>query len=228
MVNNLEQKIVLSQLPVAEGACFGSHIEDHELTCLPNTRVDLLQDWVKNPEGARVFWLNGMAGTGKSTISRTVAQRLDDDKMLGASFFFKTGEAERSTLSRFFSTIAADMVIKVPEVSTAVKEALHEDADFRKRVPGQQPKNLVIEPLMRSQGHRPDHPIVLIVDALDERKRDQEIYLLINLFTDFSPMKMSQLKIFITSRPEIPNRRAFGKATAGSYHPVILHELPEP
>jgi hypothetical protein len=196
MVNNLEQKIVLSQLPVAEGVCFGSHTEDHELTCLPNTRVDLLQqiqDWVKNPEGARVFWLNGMAGTGKSTISRTVAQRLDDDKMLGASFFFKTGEAERSTLSRFFSTIAADMVIKVPEFSTAVKEALHEDADFRKRVPGQQLKNLVIEPLMRSQGHRPDHPTVLIVDALDECKRDQEIYLLINLFTDFSPMKISQL-----------------------------------
>ncbi|KAK7219594.1 hypothetical protein V2G26_007597 [Clonostachys chloroleuca] len=34
MVNNLDQNIVLSQLPVAEEACFGSHTEDHELTCL--------------------------------------------------------------------------------------------------------------------------------------------------------------------------------------------------
>ncbi|CAG9988698.1 unnamed protein product [Clonostachys byssicola] len=58
-------------------------------------------------------------------------------QMLGASFFFKTGEAERSTLSRFFSTIAADMVIKIPEFGTAVKEALDKDADFRRRAPGQ-------------------------------------------------------------------------------------------
>ncbi|CAH0023605.1 unnamed protein product [Clonostachys rhizophaga] len=231
MVNELDQNIVLTQLPVAEGACFGSHTEDHELTCLPNTRVDLLrqiQDWVKDLDGPRVFWLNGMAGTGKSTISRTVAQHLDDNKMLGASFFFKTGEAERSTLSKFFSTIAADMVIKIPEFGTALKQALDKDADFRKRAPGQQLKNLVIEPLMRSQKHRTDHPIVLIVDALDECERYQDIDLLINLFTDSSLMTVPHLKIFITSRPEIPNRRAFGKATAGSYHPVILHELLEP
>ncbi|VUC20528.1 unnamed protein product [Clonostachys rosea] len=230
-ISQVDQKIVLSQLPVAEGACFGSEPEDHELTCLPNTRVDLLQqihDWVRNPNVARVFWLNGMAGTGKSTISRTVAQRLDDDKILGASFFFKTGEAERNSLSKFFSTIAADMAIKVPEFSTAVKEALDKDPDFRKRAPGKQLKDLVIEPLMRSQKHRLDRPIVLIVDALDECDRDQDIDLLVNLFTDPSVMKMPYLKFFITSRPEIPNRRAFGRATEGTYQPVILHQLPQP
>ncbi|CAG9988699.1 unnamed protein product [Clonostachys byssicola] len=85
-----------------------------------------------------------------------------------------------------------------------------------------------MEPLMKAQKHRPDHPIVLIVDALDECERYEDIDLLIDLFTDSSVMKLSQWKIFITSRLEIPNRRAFGKATAGSYHPVTLHELPEP
>jgi hypothetical protein len=38
-------------------------------------KPDLLQQiitWSENPNGACIFWLNGMAGTGKSTIARTL------------------------------------------------------------------------------------------------------------------------------------------------------------
>ncbi|KAF5263420.1 hypothetical protein FOXYS1_5834, partial [Fusarium oxysporum] len=64
-------------LPVAAGAAFDSHAEEHNPTCLPDTRVELLDDiarWIDDPDAKPVFWLNGKAGTGKSTISRTVAQ----------------------------------------------------------------------------------------------------------------------------------------------------------
>ncbi|KAF8525024.1 hypothetical protein BDD12DRAFT_923863 [Trichophaea hybrida] len=55
------------------------------------TRVDLLQQivtWSKDPSGACIFWLNGAAGTGKSTIARTVARTWANENQLGASFFF--------------------------------------------------------------------------------------------------------------------------------------------
>jgi len=42
-----------------------------------------------------MFWLNGVSGTGKSTISRTVAQGFEREAVLGASSFFKRGERDR-------------------------------------------------------------------------------------------------------------------------------------
>ncbi|MCJ1279827.1 hypothetical protein MMC21_007651 [Puttea exsequens] len=70
----------LSLLPFATNAPFNSYDHQHEPACLPNTRVDLLRDiynWADR-EGRQdercIFWLNGLAGTGKSTISCTVAR----------------------------------------------------------------------------------------------------------------------------------------------------------
>ncbi len=41
---SLEQKIILDKLPIAAGASFDSHAEEHNPTCLPNTRVKILKD----------------------------------------------------------------------------------------------------------------------------------------------------------------------------------------
>ena len=45
--------------------------------CLGGTRIEILQqleEWLENKQGQRVFWLNGLAGTGKSTIAQTFAE----------------------------------------------------------------------------------------------------------------------------------------------------------
>jgi Mrp family chromosome partitioning ATPase len=105
---NIDQKLDLSKLPVAIGASFNSHNEEHNARCLPNTRTALLDEittWANNKNGKSIFWLSGMAGTGKSTIARTVAQSFASHGQLGASFFFKKGEGERGNASRFFTTI---------------------------------------------------------------------------------------------------------------------------
>jgi tRNA A37 threonylcarbamoyladenosine biosynthesis protein TsaE len=70
---------------------------------------ELLQqiaEWAESPDGKCIYWLEGMAGTGKSTISRTIARDFQVSGLLGASFFFKRGEADRSNAKRLFSTIA--------------------------------------------------------------------------------------------------------------------------
>jgi hypothetical protein len=76
-VFDLDQKLDLAKLPIAEGASFDSHMEEHNARCLHNTHAELLyhiREWVKDKNGKPIFWLSGMAGTGKSTIARTVAQ----------------------------------------------------------------------------------------------------------------------------------------------------------
>ncbi|KAJ7792036.1 hypothetical protein B0H14DRAFT_2395020, partial [Mycena olivaceomarginata] len=47
--------------------------------CLEGTRVDLLADlraWSRDPDVPRIFWLDGMAGTGKSAIARSFCHML--------------------------------------------------------------------------------------------------------------------------------------------------------
>jgi hypothetical protein len=91
---------------------FNSYDRQHEPACLPDTRVDLLQGIYDCADGADgqdercIFWLNGLAGTGKSTVSRTVARRYNEQKRLGASFFFSKGGGDVSHAGKFFTSLA--------------------------------------------------------------------------------------------------------------------------
>jgi hypothetical protein len=80
---------VLRYLPYAVDASFNSYAKHDPSTCLPNTRVSLLQEiynWVDSEDERCIFWLNGLAGSGKSIIARTVARRYFEQQRLGASF----------------------------------------------------------------------------------------------------------------------------------------------
>ena len=46
-----------------------------------------LENWLKDEQDKQVFWLNGLAGTGKSTIAQTFAELSFADGRLAASFF---------------------------------------------------------------------------------------------------------------------------------------------
>ncbi|KAK3312064.1 hypothetical protein B0H66DRAFT_486311, partial [Apodospora peruviana] len=72
-------------------------------------------------------WLNGMAGSRKSTISRTVAQSFVDQGLHGASFFFKRGERDCGTAALLFPTIAAQLAAKETALTVHIKAALEAD-----------------------------------------------------------------------------------------------------
>lgn len=91
ITGRIDQRLGINKLPIAHGAEFNSYMDQHEVVCLPGTRTQLLRqitEWATSPQEKCIFWLNGMAGTGKSTISRTVAKSFSQTKSLGASFFF--------------------------------------------------------------------------------------------------------------------------------------------
>lgn len=221
----MDQNLVPSQLPVAEGASFDSHAQEHNRTCLPNARVELLREianWAKDPVAESIFWLNGMAGTEKSTISRTVAQSFATKDHLGASFFkFKRGKADRASLAKFFTTTAADLVVRQPATAPFIKEVLEADPSTKTKNAREQFDKLFLRPLSNSPPA--DNPIVIIIDALDECERDDDIKLLIYLFSHAELFR--QVKIFLTSRPELPLRLGF-RAVESAYQHVVLHEMP--
>ena len=101
-------------------------------------------------DGKCIFWLKGMAGTGKSTIARTVAEDFDADGLLGASFFFKRGEGERGNASRFFTTITLDLVHKVPALVPYVKSAIESEPRISGKSLKDQFEKLIFQPLSQA------------------------------------------------------------------------------
>lgn len=223
---DIHQKELLLRLPIASGAAFDSHAQDHNRTCLPNTRVNLLQhinNWAHNKQSKSIFWLNGMAGTGKSTISRTIAQTFSSLGSLGASFFFNRGEHDRQCLVKFFTTLAADIAIRQRATATFIKSNLDSDPFVVSKSVRDQFDKLFYEPIRKA--NITDRIILFVIDALDECDRDEDIRLIIYLFSLVQQQGGGHIKVFFTSRPELPPRLGF-KAIDGKYQDFILHDVP--
>lgn len=205
-------------------------MEEHNPTCHPQTRSGILStiyEWVDDPEAKAIFWLNGMAGTGKSSISRTVCKNLSQHASLAASFFFKKGERNRGNCNQFFSTIAYQLALSEAAFAAALKESMTKDPGLVNKPLREQCKKLVIEPLTKIPTlQRRCSTLTVVVDALDECDDDRDIRTLIHLLSEASwhPLPW-RLKILITSRPELPIRLGFG-AIRGTFQDLILHEVP--
>ncbi|KAI5465095.1 hypothetical protein BGZ63DRAFT_412496 [Mariannaea sp. PMI_226] len=194
----IDQKTVLSRLPIAVGASFDSRAEEHNPTCLQDTRVDLLRQirgWANDPCGKPLFWLNGMAGTGKSTISRTVARSFATSGYLGGSFFFKRGETDRGTISKFFTT---------PAIAPHIKAAIETDPNITGKAARDQFDKLIMQPLRNMPlGARRLSTLVLVIDALDECERDEDVKLMIHLLSCAKDLQFPKLRILVELNSEI-------------------------
>jgi hypothetical protein len=132
LIGNSELESTLDRLPYAVEAPFNSYHRQHEPICLPNTRVEVLQeifDWADGNDERCIFWLNGLAGTGKSTIARTVARKYYEQGRLGASFFFSRGGEDVGYAGKFVTTIARQLANVVPLLQYYVCEAITERSD---------------------------------------------------------------------------------------------------
>jgi hypothetical protein len=69
--------------------------------------------------------------------------------------------------------------------------------------------------------------VVILVDVLDECEQEKDIRLLISLFSRINVSQSPRLRIFLTSRPELPVRLGF-EQVSGTYQDLILHEIHEP
>lgn len=218
-------------MPVAHGAEFHSSANQHESHCLPGTREAVLNrigEWARLPQGKRIFWLKGRAGTGKSTISRTIARTFNEANLLGASFFFKRGEGDRGNTSKFFSTITRQLARRIPQLVPSVQNTIQVDPDIATKGLKEQFDRILLQPLMDLNSSILLTPLlVMVIDALDECDVDNDILLLLQLLPHLQKSKAVRFRIFIASRPELPIRLGFSKFAAHEYETLDLDEIPE-
>ena len=191
--------------------------------CLKGTRGDVLAEiehWAEDFEESPIFWLNGLAGTGKSTIAQTTAERLFIDNHLGASFFCSRGFEDRSNLQLIFPTLAFQLAQKYSGFRSSLIPLLQSNPDVVHESLQDQMEKFLIEPL-KSAGIS----TIIVIDALDECKdEDPESAILLVLGQLVSDIP--RVKFFITSRPEIHIKAGFrGSLLRGLTDVFILHDV---
>ncbi|GKT61935.1 G-protein beta WD-40 repeats containing [Colletotrichum tofieldiae] len=221
---------ILNKLRIAEGAQYDTYQNQNEPTCYPDTRVDILRDvqfWARDSSDQRIYWLNGMAGTGKSIIARTVADTLDSMGLLGATFFFKRGEKDCGGASLVFSTIARQLARHRPELRSHLVEAIEQTDNISSKSIKEQFTKLIFNPLKAAKSEPGNaQTLILVLEALDECAVEKDVETLISLLSKVVQSNIFGLKLFVTSRPEITIRDAFNSVSVESYLEVRLQDIP--
>jgi len=166
-----------------------------------------------------------MAGTGKSTIARTVAHEYYNRNRLGASFFFSRGGGDVSHAGKFFTSIAAQLASKSSSLKRSICEAIAEHSDVANQALRDQWNQLILQPLSKLEPNSLQSPLLIVIDALDECEGENNIRMILQLLAEARAPRTVQLRIFLTSRPEIPIHFGFHTMPRILCYDLVLHDI---
>jgi hypothetical protein len=195
-------KMALNEMPHVTGARYNP-----DKGCLANTRVTIIDEimqWANQPaagpSGAQIFWLTGVAGSGKSAIAHTVAQIFQSMGRLGSSFCFDASSQAVRGPHHLFGTISWEL----GNLDSAWKQVLWNVLQANPSVQSsvsiiEQFENFLLKP---SKYLKMTGPIVIVIDALDECGDASSRKSLLSIFASKLVELPSNFHIVLTSRPE--------------------------
>jgi hypothetical protein len=208
--------------------------------CCEGTRKDILDEifhWIDIADApdyvtgtstdtrinTRIFWINGSAGTGKSTISYTVAEECRKRGILGASFFCSRDDAECSNAGLIITTIAYRLGIFNPSFKAEVSRVVASDPGIGYASIPYQLEQLIVNPLLSLSGSI--RSCVVVVDALDECRESGTTSLILSSLSRYAN-ELIPIKFLVTSRPESHITTAFEvRELRSASQKLILHEV---
>ena len=192
---------------ISEHASYDSIARFPPPRCYPETRVEVLKaitDWIDDPEPReQIFWLNGPAGTGKSAITQTIAERLKDTQ-LAASFFFQRNTSDRGVADRLFLTLAWQLAMSIPEIRPYLESTLKTERSIHAKSIDVQFDSLFVQVFEKFLRDNPDLRLqksLVVIDAVDECATDQDQRMILALIGAKMPNR-APLRFLISSRPE--------------------------
>ncbi|KAF5341684.1 hypothetical protein D9611_001195 [Ephemerocybe angulata] len=218
---SLDVQRLLEKLGNVKGAEF-SH-RSQGLGCIPGSRVALIEQlllWARDCKSPHLFWLSGLAGTGKTAVAKTLCSQLHEEGHLGGSYFCSLRAADRREVSLIIPTLAKILAKAHPGFCHALQAVIDQsDDDPIDMDLSTQYAKLILEPShgVFSNGEC----VVFCVDALDECHGHEAIKEFISAILSKAPA--SHLKFFLTSRPEYSVRQSFESSTR--HGSLRLHEI---
>ncbi|KAF8312378.1 hypothetical protein DL93DRAFT_2206726 [Clavulina sp. PMI_390] len=193
--------------------------------CLPGTRtavLEALKTWtagapasvILNPvsdpltestldlSSTKVLWLQGVAGSGKSSIAVSVAKFFEHTKVLMAYYRFETAKQGQLNPSNLFTTVALQLAaqddalkIKLIDLVTSATPLERKSHD-----PAEQLR-LFLLPLLQ-QNPKAYHHVTIIIDALDESGGVAERSKILKPLVGLAVLLPPAVRILVTTRPE--------------------------
>jgi hypothetical protein len=197
--------------------------------CLEGTRVDLLAgitEWMNDPLGQPFYWLNGAAGTGKTTVAHSVTQHAKEAGYLTATFFFSRAVDDRQDYGMVIPTLAYQLAIE-HHLSPLICAAVSSDHDIRFRPVSTQAEKLLLDVFTQLDPAASSPRILIVLDALDECREDPRCHMpggdLLRVILNVLP-QIPLARLFITSRSDAGIERLFRhKAAAENTRVLALH-----
>ena len=181
-------------------------------------------DWGKS-HPAPIYWLSSMAGTGKSTISRTIADHFHSASLLGGTFLFSTSLGDANNARKSVGTLAHCLANVSKELKARMGESFISNKDVLRQDLRSQWRALIIRPLTETRFSKRLR-LNFVVDALDECSSDEEIRILIQLFVELKEVDNVDVGVLVTSRPEVPIRLKFNEVSGILYRKLDLRDIP--
>ena len=180
------------------------HTDQSKSICADGTRVKLLadiKDWLLSPpsNAERIFWVTGIPGSGKSTLSATIVENLRKNHTpVSAQFFISRNIPETIDPNKIIPTIAQQLAVSSPPAARVLGMALEDGYPATR---GEQVTSLLLNPIRELSKLR--DVVVILIDALDELKDAARS--VIEILSHIAPINCdlpNNVRFVITSRPE--------------------------
>jgi nucleoside-triphosphatase THEP1 len=202
--NSLPDQAFIKEKLTNHVATRHEYTDQSKTLCADHTRVDIqaeIMRWL-SPQPSnreRIFWITGIAGSGKSTLSATVVDNLGKNYTpVAAQFFISRNIPETIDPNKIIPTIAKQL----SEFSPAAARVIYDTVRYR--FPSsreEQVKALLLAPIREIC--KSFDVVIILIDALDELQNAAE-----SVLEMLSPIATKDcdlpdnIRFVITSRPE--------------------------
>ncbi|KAF6755328.1 hypothetical protein DFP72DRAFT_1121817 [Ephemerocybe angulata] len=185
---------------MAAGAIHDSKERCDAPKCMPETRVAVQEEilsWITDghneADPKRILWVTGPAGTGKTAIMGTIAERCKAEGLLAATFFFSfSGSLARRSKTHLVSTLAYQLLEnkgldRVGQVRACISQAIRRSPAILQKRLQTQVEELILLPfrqggpglnfvtltppavrIITGAGPMSQNRMAIIIDGLDE------------------------------------------------------------
>ncbi|OQD81053.1 hypothetical protein PENANT_c030G04575 [Penicillium antarcticum] len=109
-----------------------------------------------------------------------------------------------------------------------IQKAISDDPNLASKSLKEQFDKLLLRPLLDFEPSTRHSPTtVIVIDALDECESDNDIRVIIQLLPQLRGPTTGHVRIFLTSRPDLPIRVGFSEIQNLDYQDLVLHDIPE-
>jgi hypothetical protein len=194
--------------------------------CTKGTREAILAKlmaWATEVTSPKIYWLTGMAGTGKTTIAYTFSEILDKNQMLGATFFCSRRESDSGNTGLICPTLAHQLAGCSPAAFWALVDILKQNPDAGSKILHSQFSDLILGLAKTAFVRLDNRPVIIVIDALDECADQKAVTQLLSIISQYAPNL--SFKFFITSRPEQQIGNRFNQPGFEQHSRFVLHDV---